>query len=110
MGSGVIVCWRLILSASLRPDNNWVIGRRARYRFAIGSVQPRSGGLSIATRLALPVGRVAVSYCESDLQCKQETATRSTGIADLVAIDRPPLRGYPATYYHGGIRTTPRMC
>ena len=40
-----------ILSVS---DNNWVTGRRARNRFAIGWVQPRSGVLSIATRLPLP--------------------------------------------------------
>jgi hypothetical protein len=50
---------------------------------------------AIATRLPLPVGRVAVSCCGIDLQCEQETATRPTGIADLTTIDRTPLRGYP---------------
>src|SRR6185503_9203141 len=80
-----------ILSVS---DNNRVTGRRARNRFAIGWVQPRSGVLSIATRLPLPVGRVAVSCCGIDLQCEQETATRPTGIADFTTIDRTPLRGF----------------
>jgi len=34
--SGVIVCWRRILTAALETRHNWVTGRRARYRFAIG--------------------------------------------------------------------------